>query len=229
MALATAPVEVPAGSGPWQLARAELRRRTSVKISLVIVVLFVLMAVAAPLLSALSGWAPDEFDKSAIDPDLGGLPLGPLGGISRRALARRRTRHGRDMFARIVYGARVSLLIALHRHRASSWSRARRPGSRPATSAAAPTRCSAGSWTSDVLPRPHLHDRDAVGGRRQPDRAADRGDRRVRLALPGPRGARPDAARSSTASSSRPPGSADRGPGGSSPARSCRASPGPSS
>lgn len=48
MALTTAPVEVPAGSGPWQLARAELRRRTSVKISLVIVVLFVVMAAAAP-------------------------------------------------------------------------------------------------------------------------------------------------------------------------------------
>jgi peptide/nickel transport system permease protein len=103
---------VPPGSGPWQLARAELRRRTSVKISLSVVALFVFMAVAAPLLSALGGWGPEEFDRSAVDPYLGGQPLGPLGGVSAEHWLGVEPVTGRDLFARVVHGARVSLLIA---------------------------------------------------------------------------------------------------------------------
>ncbi|MCZ7456405.1 ABC transporter permease [Streptomyces sp. WMMC940] len=101
-----------AGSGPWQLARAELRRRPSVKISLAVITLFIVMAVAAPLLSALGGWGPDEFDKTAVDPYLGGLPIGPLGGISADHWLGVEPVTGRDLFARIVHGAQVSLLIA---------------------------------------------------------------------------------------------------------------------
>ncbi|MFE1377852.1 ABC transporter permease [Streptomyces sp. NPDC058740] len=98
--------------GPWRQARAELRRRTSALVSLVVVALFVLMALAAPLLSALGGWRPDEFDKSAVDPYLGGLPLGPLGGISAEHWLGVEPVTGRDLFARVVHGAQVSLLIA---------------------------------------------------------------------------------------------------------------------
>ncbi|MFD9906499.1 ABC transporter permease [Streptomyces sp. NPDC059063] len=103
---------VPVGSTPWQLARAELRRRTSVKISLVVIALFAVMAVAAPLLSALGGWSPEEFDKSAIDPYLGGQPIGPLGGMSAEHWLGVEPVTGRDLFARVVHGARVSLFIA---------------------------------------------------------------------------------------------------------------------
>ncbi|MCF3106662.1 ABC transporter permease [Streptomyces roseoverticillatus] len=110
---AAAPAEIPAGSGPWQLARAELCRRTSVKVSLAVVALFLLMAAGAPLLSSLGGHAPDAFDKTAVDPYLGGRPLGPLGGISPRHWLGVEPVTGRDLFARVVHGAQVSLLIAL--------------------------------------------------------------------------------------------------------------------
>ncbi|MFD3511596.1 ABC transporter permease [Streptomyces sp. NPDC058657] len=103
---------VPPGSSPWQLARCELRDRPAVKISLGVVVLFVLMALTAPWLAALGGWTPDEFDKSAVDPYLGGLPLGPFGGISSEHWLGVEPVTGRDLFARVVHGAQVSLLIA---------------------------------------------------------------------------------------------------------------------
>ncbi|CAM5546335.1 peptide ABC transporter permease [Streptomyces spiroverticillatus] len=103
---------VPPGSSPWQLARRELARRPAVKVSLGVVVLFVLMALTAPWLAALGGWAPDEFDKSAVDPYLGGLPIGPLGGISSEHWLGVEPGTGRDLFARVVHGAQVSLLIA---------------------------------------------------------------------------------------------------------------------
>ncbi|MEU0398004.1 ABC transporter permease [Streptomyces sp. NPDC006208] len=108
----TSTVSVPVGSSPWQLARAELRRRPSVKISLVVVALFAVMAVAAPLLSALGGWSPEEFDKSAVDPYLGGQPIGPFGGVSADHWLGVEPVTGRDLFARVVHGARISLLIA---------------------------------------------------------------------------------------------------------------------
>ncbi|MGK5546997.1 ABC transporter permease [Streptomyces sp. URMC 127] len=112
-ATASPPAEAPAGSGPWQLALAELRRRASVKVSLAVVALFLLMAAGAPLLSALAGRSPDAFDKTAVDPYLGGRPLGPLGGISARHWLGVEPITGRDLFARVVHGAQVSLLIAL--------------------------------------------------------------------------------------------------------------------
>ncbi|MFI8961608.1 ABC transporter permease [Streptomyces sp. NPDC053493] len=107
-----APAAAPAGSGPWRLARAELRRRPAALASLAVVALFAVMALAAPLVGALGGWRPDEFDKSAVDPYLGGLPLGPLGGMSAEHWLGVEPVTGRDLFARVVHGAQVSLLIA---------------------------------------------------------------------------------------------------------------------
>ncbi|MER7519564.1 ABC transporter permease [Streptomyces sp. NPDC126499] len=98
--------------GPWRLAAAELRRRTSALVALGVVALFAVMATAAPLLSALGGWGPDEFDPSAVDPYLGGLPIGPLGGMSSEHWLGVEPVTGRDLFARVVHGAQVSLLIA---------------------------------------------------------------------------------------------------------------------
>ncbi|MFE5298967.1 ABC transporter permease [Streptomyces sp. NPDC056632] len=109
---APAATRAPAPAGPWRLARAELRRRPSALVALGVVALFAVMALAAPLLSGLGGWRPDEFDKSAVDPYLGGLPLGPLGGISAEHWLGVEPVTGRDLFARVVHGAQVSLLIA---------------------------------------------------------------------------------------------------------------------
>ncbi|MFI7066335.1 hypothetical protein ACIBL3_35435 [Kribbella sp. NPDC050124] len=73
----------------------------------------VLMAVAAPLITKLSGWGPYEFDSAAINSDLGGVPHGALGGISAEHWFGVEPQNGRDLFARIVYGARVSITISL--------------------------------------------------------------------------------------------------------------------
>nr|WP_272955032.1 ABC transporter permease [Kribbella shirazensis] len=71
------------------------------------------MAVAAPLITKLSGWGPYAFDSAAINSDLGGVPHGALGGISGSHWFGVEPQNGRDLFARIVYGARVSITISL--------------------------------------------------------------------------------------------------------------------
>ncbi|MDT0317635.1 ABC transporter permease [Streptomyces millisiae] len=77
------------------------------------ILLIVLMALFAPLIVRLSGWGPYEFDQQAIDPDLAGVPLGGWGGAGSDHWFGVEPGSGRDIFARIVYGARVSMLIAL--------------------------------------------------------------------------------------------------------------------
>lgn len=77
------------------------------------ILLIVLMAVFAPVLTAISGWGPYEFDQTAIDPNMGAIPIGPLGGISSEHWFGVEPGSGRDIFARIVYGARVSMSVAL--------------------------------------------------------------------------------------------------------------------
>ncbi|MEV7281611.1 ABC transporter permease [Streptomyces sp. NPDC093111] len=112
MTLTTTSPPVSGGSGAWHTVRAELRRRISLKISLAVIALFTLMTVAAPLISALGGWGPEEFDKSAVDPYLGGMPIGPFGGVSAEHWLGVEPINGRDLFARVVHGGQVSLLIA---------------------------------------------------------------------------------------------------------------------
>lgn len=90
-----------------------LRRDPAALACLAYICLVLVMAVAAPLIVRVSGWDPYEFDQAAIDPDLGGMPAGGWGGISGEHWLGVEPGSGRDIFARIVYGARASLLIAL--------------------------------------------------------------------------------------------------------------------
>lgn len=87
--------------------------RPPVVAALVFLLLVGLMAVFAPVITTLSGSGPYEFHEDAIDPVRGGLPIGPLGGISAEHWFGVEPLNGRDIFARIVFGARVSLTIAL--------------------------------------------------------------------------------------------------------------------
>ncbi|WP_214411911.1 ABC transporter permease [Sphaerisporangium fuscum] len=95
-----------------RILRALLHDRGAV-LSMAFLALVVLMAVCAPLISAVTGHGPNEFDPAAIDTNLGGLPRGSFGGVSADHLFGVEPQNGRDILARVAYGARVSFLIAI--------------------------------------------------------------------------------------------------------------------
>ncbi|WP_285036665.1 ABC transporter permease [Plantibacter sp. ME-Dv--P-095] len=107
-------VGAPAGAPtPARRVIAILRKSPPVLLSVTFIVLVVLLAILAPLITAISGWGPYTFDKSAVDSDLGGVPVGALGGISGEHWFGVEPGNGRDIFARIAFGAQVSLSIAV--------------------------------------------------------------------------------------------------------------------
>lgn len=103
------------GGGPTSARRVirTMRKSPAVLFCVGFIALITLMAIAAPWLTHLSGWGPYEYDANAVNADLGGIPNGPLGGISAEHWFGVEPQSGRDIFARIAYGARVSLLIAV--------------------------------------------------------------------------------------------------------------------
>lgn len=77
----------------------------------IIVFVLVVVAVFAPLIVSLLGHPPNDFHQEKLDP-LTNLPQGSLGGVSGDFLFGVEPNKGRDIFSRIVYGARISLLVA---------------------------------------------------------------------------------------------------------------------
>ncbi|MFD5226875.1 ABC transporter permease [Microbacterium sp. NPDC058342] len=77
------------------------------------ILLIMLLALFAPVLTAWSGWDQYTFDQTAIDPEVGGIPRGAWGGISAEHWLGVEPATGRDIFARIAFGARVSISVAL--------------------------------------------------------------------------------------------------------------------
>lgn len=78
-----------------------------------IIVFLVSVAVLAPLLTKLNGHPPNVFYSEKLNQDLGGIPNGRFGGIDKDFWLGVEPGSGRDIFSRIVYGARISLLIAI--------------------------------------------------------------------------------------------------------------------
>ncbi|MGW0998225.1 ABC transporter permease [Streptomyces sp. NPDC002523] len=102
----------PAASGARQFWR-RLRAQRAALVAAVVVALLVLVALAAPLLTAIEGQDPTTYHPSLIDSARGGVPVGSFGGIGADHWLGVEPQTGRDLFARLVYGARVSLGVAL--------------------------------------------------------------------------------------------------------------------
>jgi ABC-type dipeptide/oligopeptide/nickel transport system permease subunit len=96
-----------------QIAWMRLKRDKVALFGLGVIIFLLLVAIFAPLLVKALGHPPNEFHSDRIDPNLGGPPIGRFGGIDRHYLLGVEPVTGRDIFSRIVYGARISLLIAL--------------------------------------------------------------------------------------------------------------------
>lgn len=95
------------GRSPWLLAWQRLRRDRVAMISLVIIVLIVLMAIFAPLATWITGHPPNEqYRQIGLTAD--GLPKGPSSQFWMGT-----DDLGRDIFVRIAFGARVSLLVGV--------------------------------------------------------------------------------------------------------------------
>jgi ABC-type dipeptide/oligopeptide/nickel transport system permease subunit len=108
------------GRSLFQLAWRRIRRSKIAMISLGFIILLLLVAIFAPVLTAIEGHGPLTVNNSAISQ--GSLNLnGPTPGQPLHGFTYPSAKHwlgvepvnGRDTFARLVYGARVSLTIAL--------------------------------------------------------------------------------------------------------------------
>jgi peptide/nickel transport system permease protein/oligopeptide transport system permease protein len=101
------------GRSLGQIAWMRLKRdRVAIAGGCVVVVLM-LVAIFAPLITKAVGQSPYLYHQDLIDTKTGTLaPYGRFGGISWQHLMGLEPEKGRDIFARVVYGARVSLLIA---------------------------------------------------------------------------------------------------------------------
>jgi peptide/nickel transport system permease protein len=99
------------GRSLTQIAWGRLRRDKVAMISLTVIILIFLAALFAPLITKVLGIDPYEPNTDLVSQD-GGLPLGRWGGISRDHPLGVEPLIGRDILARLLYGARISLTIA---------------------------------------------------------------------------------------------------------------------
>lgn len=100
-----------AGRSLGQIAWMRLKRDRVALAGGFVVVFLILVAVFAPFVVGLLGHPPNAFHEDLVDPDTM-VPIGPLGGVSTDFLFGLEPRNGRDLFSRVVYGSRISLLIA---------------------------------------------------------------------------------------------------------------------
>jgi peptide/nickel transport system permease protein len=101
------PAEAIEGRSPWQLAWLRLRHDKVAVGSSIVIGVIVLLALCAPLIAHLVGHGPNEqFRTTGLSPQ--GIPVGPgstfLFGTDDL---------GRDVLVRVIYGARISLLVGV--------------------------------------------------------------------------------------------------------------------
>ncbi|MER5929959.1 ABC transporter permease [Streptomyces sp. NPDC002054] len=111
VAVADVPAQAIEGRSPGRIAWMRLKRDKIALTGGIVVILLILVAVFAPQIVSLLGHPPNEFHEDLLDPDLG-TPVGSFGGMSSDFLLGVEPTNGRDIFSRIVYGARISLTVA---------------------------------------------------------------------------------------------------------------------
>lgn len=102
-------IEEIAGLTPRQLAWQRFRRDRVAVAGAYVVLFFVVIAVVAPLIVRILGVDPFELDRHALNEY--GLPVGRFGGVSWNHPLGVEPGTGRDILGRLVYGARISLLV----------------------------------------------------------------------------------------------------------------------
>jgi len=95
-----------------QIAWSRLRKDRVAVGSMIILVFIAFIAIFGPLISAWIGVNPYDFNTELLS-DAGSLPLGPFGGVSLDHPLGVEPLTGRDVLARLLYGTRISLLIAV--------------------------------------------------------------------------------------------------------------------
>lgn len=102
-----------AGLSLRQLAWRRLKRDKAAMFAMWLLIFIFGTAILAPLITNLLGVNPYDFDLTVLDPSQGSLPAGAWGGISLEHPLGVEPLTGRDLLARLLFGARVSLLIAI--------------------------------------------------------------------------------------------------------------------
>jgi peptide/nickel transport system permease protein len=100
-----------AGRSLGQIAWLRLRRDRVAITGGVLIVVLILIAIFAPLIVNVLGDPPNEFHQNLIDPELQ-TPKGSFGGVSGDHFFGVEPVNGRDLFSRVIYGSRISILIA---------------------------------------------------------------------------------------------------------------------
>lgn len=107
-----APEPTVTGISLRRLAWRRLRRDRGAMIAMWVLIIIFLTALFTPWIVSALGLDPYAFDGEALDPAQGSLPAGAWGGASLEHPLGVEPLTGRDLLARLLYGARVSLFIA---------------------------------------------------------------------------------------------------------------------
>jgi ABC-type dipeptide/oligopeptide/nickel transport system permease subunit len=104
-------VDMVEGKSLTRIAWGRLRKDKVAMISLAVIIFIYAAAFLAPVITKVLGIDPYEPNTELVSQD-GGLPLGRLGGVSWAHPLGVEPLIGRDILARLLYGARISLTIA---------------------------------------------------------------------------------------------------------------------